>query len=88
MSIKSHLCASCLQLTLKTTPFRPISRVQVRATESLLSLSHILKMFFLLNNEDEGSARLLEANQEQATKNLEQVKEEAKDLMAKLLAKQ
>lgn len=61
---------------------------QVRATESLLSLSHTLKLLFLLNNEDEGSSNIIAARQDQMARDLAEVKEEAKILLAEVLSRQ
>lgn len=61
---------------------------QVRATEALLSLSHTLKLLFLLNDEDEGSSRIIETQQEQMTEDLKDAKKEAESLLASLLERQ
>lgn len=60
----------------------------VRATENLLSLSHTLKLLFLLNLEDEGSAAVQKAQREHARTELQEAKEKARRLLADLLAKQ
>lgn len=62
--------------------------VQVRATENLLSLSHTLKLLFLLNLEDKGSSAVQRAQREQARTELEAAKGKAKQILAELLAKQ
>jgi hypothetical protein len=61
---------------------------QVRATESLLSLSHTLKLLFLLNDEDEGSSRIVDTQQEHMTQALAEAKDAVKTLLGEALAKQ
>lgn len=61
---------------------------QVRATESLLSLSHTLKLLFLLNDEDEGSSRIVETQQEQMSRDLKDAKHELETLLTSALASQ
>lgn len=62
------------------------SNTKVRATESLLSLSHTLKLLFLLNKEDEGSAKIEAAQREEALKELQRVKAETHDVLDQVLA--
>lgn len=60
--------------------------LQVRATESLLSLSHTLKLLFLLDNEDEGSVKIVEVQQEHALAELAQIKKEASQMLGEVLS--
>ena len=61
---------------------------QVRATESLLSLSHTLKMLFLLNDEDKGSAQVQERQRKEAEEELQAVKDQARELFERVQARQ
>lgn len=67
---------------------KPTPLLQVRATESLLSLSHTLKLLFLLDNEDEGSVKIVEAQQEHALADLAQIKKEASQILGEVLSSQ
>lgn len=60
----------------------------VRATESLLSLSHTLKMLFLLNDEDKGSALVQERQRREAEEELQAVKDQARELFERVQARQ
>ena len=62
--------------------------MQVRAIENLLSLSHTLKLLFLLNPEDDGSAKVQADQQERAARELQDAKVQAVKALDDLLAKQ
>lgn len=53
-----------------------------------MSLSHTLKLLFLLNNEDEGSTKIFASQQEHLLHELGDVKEDFKGLLGEVLAKQ
>lgn len=61
---------------------------QVRATENLLSLSHTLKLMFLLHGEDTGSVRANEAQAARAANDYQAAKQRATDALQALLDKQ
>lgn len=58
----------------------------VRATESLLSLSHTLKLLFLLNTEDKGHARVQEDQAQLAERELAAVKREVEGVLDQIRA--
>lgn len=59
--------------------------IQTKATENLMSLSHTLKLMFLLDHNDQAAQRPAAVQREHALQELEDAKLEAKQALENLL---